>query len=55
MSADARASVKKSFMNHRQVSVLVLSNLTSKKGLNLQYNCRNSVMVDQGTNHSMEH
>jgi hypothetical protein len=55
MSADARASVKKSFINRRQVRVLVLSYLTSNEGLNLHYNCRNSIMAEQGTNYSMEH
>jgi hypothetical protein len=55
MSADVRASVKESFINRGQVRVLVLSYLTSNEGLNLQYNCRNSVMVEQGINHSIEH
>jgi len=55
MSADARTSVKKSFINRGQVRVLVLSYLTSNEGLNLQYNCRNSVMVEQGINHSTEY
>ena len=55
MSADARASVKKSFINRRQVRVLVLFYLPSNEGLNLHYNCRNSVMAEQGTNYSMEH
>jgi len=55
MSADARASVKKSFINCRQVRVLVLSYLTNNEGLILHYNCRNSVTVEQGINYSMEH
>jgi len=55
MNADARASVKKSFINRGQVRVLVLSYLTENEGLNLHYNCQNSVMVEQGINYSMEH
>ena len=55
MSADERASVKKSFINRGQVRVLVLSYLTSNEGLNIHYNCQNSVMVEQGINYSMEH
>jgi len=55
MIADAHASVKISFSNHRLVRVLVLSYLTSNEGLNLDYNCRNSIMVEQGKNYSMEH
>jgi len=55
MSADARTSVKKSFINHWQVGVLVLFYLTSNEGLNLHYNCRNSVMGEQGISYSMEH
>jgi len=50
-----RASVKKSFINCRQVRVLALFYLTSNKGLNLYYNWRNSVMIEQGINYSMEH
>jgi len=55
MCANARASVKKSFINRGQVRVLVLSYLTSNEGLNIHYNCQNSVMVEQGINYSMEH
>ena len=55
MSADAHTSVKMSFINHGQVRVLVLSFLTSNEGLNQQYNCQNSVMVEQVINYSMEH
>jgi hypothetical protein len=55
MSADLRASVKMSVINHGQMRVLVLSYLTSDEGFNLHYNCRNSVMVEKGINHSMEH
>jgi len=55
MSADERASVKKSFINCGQVRVFVLSYLTSNEGLNLHYNCRNSVMVEQGIDYSIEH
>ena len=35
--------------------VLVLSYLTSNEALNLYYNCRNSIMVEHGTQYSMEH
>jgi len=55
MSAEARASVKKSFINRGLVKVLVLSYLTSNEGLNLHYNCQNSVMVEQDINYSMDH
>jgi len=55
MSANVRASLKKSFINHRQLKVLVLSYLTSNGSLNLHYNCGNSIMVEQGTNYSMKH
>jgi hypothetical protein len=55
MSADARAALNKSFINGGQVRVLVLSYLIRNKGLNLHYNCRNSVMVEEGINYSMEH
>ena len=55
MSADVRTSVTKSFISCGQVRVLVLSYLTNNEGLNLHYNCQNSVMVEQGINYSMEH
>ena len=55
MSADARASVQKSCINLGQLRVLVLSYLTSNEGWNLYYNCRNSVMVEQGIKDPMEH
>jgi len=55
MSTDTYGSVKKSFINYVQVRVHVLSYLTSNEGLNLHYNCQNSVMVEQGINYTMEH
>jgi hypothetical protein len=55
MSADVHASWNKSFINRGQVRVLLLSSLTSNDGLNQHYNCRNSVMVEQGIYHSMEY
>jgi len=55
LSADAHAFVKKSFINHRLVRILVLSYLTSNEDLNLHYNCLYSVMVEQGINYSKEH
>jgi len=50
-SADAHAAVKKSFINRGQVRVLVVSYLTTNEGLNLHYNCQNSIMVEQGIYH----
>ena len=55
MGADARGSVKKSFINGGQVRVLVLSYLKSNQGLNLHYSCRNSIIVERGIDCSMEH
>jgi len=55
MSTDAHASVKKSFINRGQVRVLVLTYLTRNEGLDLHYNCRNSVMVKQGMNYATIH
>jgi len=48
MNVDAYASVKKSFINCVEVTVLALSHLTRNEGLNLHYNCRNSDMAEQG-------
>jgi hypothetical protein len=50
-----RASVKKSIINCEPVRVLGLAHLISNEGLNLHYNCRNSIMVEQGINYPMEH
>jgi hypothetical protein len=55
MSADLDESVKKSSINRVQGRVLVLSYPTSNKGPNLHYNCRKSVIVEQGINYSVEH
>jgi hypothetical protein len=51
--ADVHTSVKKFFINHGQVRVLVLSYQTRNEGLNLYYNCQHSVMVEQGIHYSM--
>ena len=48
MSSDACGSIKNSFINHRQVRVVVLIYLTSNECLNLHCNCQNSIMVEQG-------
>lgn len=55
MSADLCASVKTSFIICRKVRVLVMFYLRSKEGLNVDYNCQNSIRVDQGINYSMGH
>jgi len=55
MSANARISVKNRFINCRFLGVHVMSNLTSNTGLNNHHKCKISIMVEQGTNCSMDH
>ena len=54
MNPDEHASVKMLFIDYRQVRVHDLSNLPSNENLNLYYNCRNFIMVEQGINNQME-
>jgi len=54
LRAIVRTTVKKFYIDCEQARVLVLSYLASNKGLNLYYNCQNSVMVEQDINDSME-
>ncbi|KAF8535100.1 hypothetical protein BDD12DRAFT_808837 [Trichophaea hybrida] len=55
MGADARASIKEKFIQNDGVRVVVLSYMTNSEGPNLHYNCRNSIMLEQGVHYAMEH
>ncbi|KAF8538320.1 hypothetical protein BDD12DRAFT_885405 [Trichophaea hybrida] len=55
MGADVGTSIKEKFIQKDGVRVLVLSYMTSNEGLNLHYNCQNSIMLEQGVNYAMEY
>ncbi|KAF8536360.1 P-loop containing nucleoside triphosphate hydrolase protein [Trichophaea hybrida] len=55
MGADACTSITEKFIQKDGVRVLVLLYMTSNEGLNIYYNCWNSILLEQGVNYAMEH
>lgn len=55
LSGGSRERIKHEFNTSDNISVLVLSYLCSNEGINLHYQCWNTIMIEQGQSYSSEH